>query len=74
MSERMTGIQGPKGSGVGLEDYGRKTRPEMLATYRRYYQHQLEQAQTALALTDDQLTVTTYLGSWAGRNPQVVTE
>lgn len=70
MSERMTGCAGP---GVGgIEEWGRKTRPEMIAAFRRHYEQQRDEAERALALTDDELTVTTYLGTWAMKNREVV--
>lgn len=75
MSDRMTAAHGPKGTG-GFATYGRKTRAEMLAQFRDHYQRQLEQAQKALALTDDEIRVTrvtTYLGPWAMRNEEEVT-
>jgi hypothetical protein len=70
MSDRMTAIEGPAG---GYQAYGRKTRAEMLAGYRKYYQNEIERAQKALAVPDDELVVTTFLGMWARRNEQVVT-
>jgi len=81
MSERMTSV-GPrdssnfpnKGIGVGIADYGRKTRSEMIETFRKYHQRQLEISQAALALTDDELIVHTYVGVWAERKKSEVTE
>jgi len=58
----------------GLAASGRQTRAEMIERYRRHYQRQLEEAQAALALTDEQLIVKTYIGPWARKNEQEVTE
>lgn len=55
-------------------EHGRKTRAESIANYRRHFEKQLAQAQTALAVPDEDLVVTTYLGSYAHRNPKVVTD
>ena len=76
MSDRITSIR-PRTriEGVGgFASHGRETRASMITQYRRHYQRQLEQAQAALALTDDELIVTTYLGVWARRNEKEVTE
>jgi hypothetical protein len=81
MSERMTHV-GPRDRtkiphptlGVGLEAYGRHDRPEMIRRLREFHQAYLEQAQAVLALTDDELIVTTYLGSYAQRGKTEVTE
>jgi hypothetical protein len=71
MSERMTDITGP---GVGgLMEYGRKSRAEMIASFRAYHERQREQAERALAIPDEDLTVTTFLGPYAMRNREVVT-
>jgi hypothetical protein len=58
----------------GIAEHGRKTRAEMIELFRRRYRQQLEEAQAALALTDDDLIVRTYVGAWARKNEQVVTE
>lgn len=58
----------------GLAEPGRKTRAEMIASFRRHYRQQLEEAQAALALTEDQLIVKTYIGPWARKDEQEVTE
>jgi hypothetical protein len=82
MSERQTSI-GPRPQGhrtasgnviPGISVYGRETRPAMIERFRRHYQRQLEEAQAALALTDDQLIVKTYVGSWARKGEKEVTE
>lgn len=73
MSDRMTSAYGPKGSGVGFATYGRKTRSEMLALFRSNYQRQLDEAQRALALTDEQIRTTTYVGLFAMRGEEEVT-
>jgi hypothetical protein len=81
MSDRMTSISPLRGlrteSGrviPGQSVYGRSTRAEMIEMFRQFYQQQLEEAQAALALTDDQLVVKTYVGAWARKGEQVVTE
>lgn len=72
MSDRQTAI---RGTGVDtIVAWGRKSRPEMIEQFRRHYRHQLDQAQRALALADEELLVETYLGPYARRNSQVVTE
>jgi hypothetical protein len=82
MSDRLTSI-GPRAeyrrteSGVvivGMSVYGRETRVEMIRQYRAAKQRDLEEAQAALALTDEQLIVKTYVGAWARKNEQEVTE
>ena len=82
MSERQTSI-GPRPEYrrtengvtiVGLSVYGRETRAAMIERYRRHKQRELEEAQAALALTDEQLIVKTYIGAWARKNEQEVTE
>lgn len=75
MSERMTAARGPKGSGIlGFAEYGRRTRAEMLEIFKRHYRNQLDQAQRALALTDDEIETVTYVGVFAQRNEQKVTD
>jgi hypothetical protein len=77
VSQRHTTILPRREAGTkvfGLSVYGRKTRADMLAYWRRHYQRQLEEAQAALALTDDQLIVKTYVGAFAQKNVQEVTE
>jgi len=71
MSERVTEISSGPGT-PGLMDYGRKTRAEMVAAYRRYYEHQRAEAERALAVADDDLIVTTFLGPYAMKNREVV--
>lgn len=58
---------------TGLAHHGHHTRPEMINKFRDYWQGQLELAQAALALTDDELIVETYLGPWAMKNRKEVT-
>jgi hypothetical protein len=70
MSERMTAVSGPGVTGV--MDYGRRTRAEMLAQYRAHYEGQRAEAERALAMPDDVLTVETFLGPWAMKNREVV--
>lgn len=82
MSERETSISpraeyrrtesGELISGIAVG--GRETRAVMIFRFRRHYQRQLEQAVAALALNDDQLIVKTYIGPYARKNEQEVTE
>jgi hypothetical protein len=58
----------------GIEAYGRHDRAEMIRRFRDYHERQLRDAQAALALTDEDLIVTTYLGSFAQRGRTEVTE
>lgn len=81
MSDRMTSIQPKYGQNarpepwpIGIENYGRKTRTEMLTAWREHYEHQKQQAELALDLADDELVVHTFLGSFAQRNKVEVTE
>jgi len=79
MSERMTSIHPRKDVegdtfGMGYANYGRKTRTEMIEKFREYFENQRAQAELALSLTDDQLVVHTYLGPYAMRNREEVTE
>ena len=76
MSDRMTSVHPrTRVPGIsGIAHYGRETRADMLVAYRKHYQRQLEQAEAALALTDEELIVTTYVGVWAQRNEKEVTE
>ena len=75
MSDRQTSIR-PRDRSIRVGGYvawGRKTRAEMLAEYRRYYRVLAIKAQTALALSDDELIVETYLGPYAQRRREEVT-
>ena len=82
MSDRLTdvgprqGVLGPDGKQLraGIADYGRRTRAEMIEQYRRHYQRKLDDAQAALAVPDEDLEVVTYLGLYARRKLEVVTE
>lgn len=46
----------------------------MIDRFRRHYKRSLAEAEAALALTDDELAVRTYLGLYAMRNIEEVTE
>lgn len=70
MSDRMTGIRGPDGSGI--DEWGRVSRADMIRRYRAFYDRQRAQAEAALAATDDELTVETFLGPYAQKNRKVV--
>lgn len=76
MSERLTAANpiNPTASGQGYMVHGRATRPEMLKLFREHYQRQLDEATEMLALTDEQLIVTTYRGVWAQDGKREVTE
>lgn len=78
MSERMTHVGardiGDRPRIQGIEAYGRHTRAEMIRRFRDYHERNLREAQAALALTDDQLIVTTYRGTYAQKGIQEVTE
>lgn len=76
MSERMTGIQlrGNKAAGPGLAEWGRKTPAEMIARYRSYAQHQLEEAQAILAAADEDFHIDTYRGVNVQRDREVIQE
>lgn len=82
MSDRMTSI-GPRPQGhrtasgkviPGVSSYGLKTHAEMIEIFRSRYRQQLEEAQAALALTDDQLIAKTYVGPFARKGEREVTE
>lgn len=68
----MTAASVP-GVAFTVVDYGRKTRAEMVAQYRAYYEHQKTDAMEALAAADEDIVVETFLGPWAMRNREVVT-
>lgn len=71
MSDRMTEASVP-GVAVGIAEWGRLTRPQMIARYRDHYQRQLADAQKALDVADEDILVRTYLGPWAMKNIEVV--
>lgn len=54
--------------------HGRLTRAEALAKRRAYFERQRAEAEAALAIPDEDIVVTTYVGVWAQRNAQVVSE
>lgn len=72
MSDRMTDCA-PRGGGPGLADFGRRTRAEMIAQYRAYYEHQKAEAEGALAVPDEDLMVTTYVGAIVMKDRKEVT-
>lgn len=78
MSERYTTVRpldGERaGQGIGLTDYGRLTRAEMIAHMRRHYTRQMEQAQYVLNAKDDEFIVETHIGLHARRNVEEVSE
>lgn len=76
MSDRMTSIrptdQERRAQGIGLQYYGLRTRAEMLKQFRAMYERELEKAQYALSLSDDELIVETFVGPWAQKHRKVV--
>lgn len=74
MSSKLTTVRPRKGrNGVGFTDHGTHSREEMIAQMRRHYQRQLEEAQYALELSDDELIVETHTGVYRRRNVKEVT-
>ena len=51
------------GRRAGLRLHGRVDRAEAIAEFRGYYEHQLAEAQKALAVADEDLVVVTYRGN-----------
>jgi hypothetical protein len=75
VSERMTSIFLPSlGLGSGFADWGRKTRPDMIARMRRHAQIQKEEAERILAASDEEFVVETYVGVHVRNKLEVVTE
>ena len=72
MSERMTGISLPGVFGSGLGGRGRKSVPEMIATYRRYAESQKALFDAILAASDDDFHITTHTGVYVERNIEVL--
>lgn len=76
MSERMTGISLPavRDSGMlhGWQDYGRKTRAEMIAQYREIAERARDAVEKILAADDADFVVETYLGPIATRKREPV--
>lgn len=79
MSDRMTSIR-PRTAdpgnlkGMAISAWGRVSRAEMIERFRDYHLRQIANSYEALALHDDQLIVETYLGPYAQRNREEVTE
>lgn len=78
MSDRMTSCT-PRDKSIrppisGVADHGRQGRAKMIAFFRSYYEHQKAEADAALALTDDELIVETYVGSIVRRGATEVTD
>ncbi len=63
MSDRRTSIG--LSNHTEIADFGRKTRNEMIAQYRRWAQQQLEEAQAILNADDDEFIVETYIGLYS---------
>ncbi|CAN7496397.1 hypothetical protein LJR231_003488 [Phyllobacterium sp. LjRoot231] len=57
MSEKMTRVRLPGSKFKGLMDWGEKSHAEMVAQVRRHAQHQMEEAQAALAAADTDFQV-----------------
>lgn len=72
MSDRMTSASAYAHGVSGVADYGRKTRAEMLQRYRDYYRRQIEEAEKALAVPEDEIVTETFLGLYAQKNREVV--
>lgn len=58
----------------GLGEWGRKSRVEMIAIYRRWAERQKAEAERILAAPDEDFVVQTYLGEIRRKNVEVVTE
>jgi hypothetical protein len=74
MSDRMTSARvadAPFGT-LAIGEWGRRTRPEMIAKLRESAQRQKESAERVLSATDEEIIVETYLGPHSQRNLQVV--
>lgn len=74
MAERMTTIRVRGDRGHTWSEYGRKTRAEMIAEYRRIAQQDLEQAQKVLDTPDEGFEVQTHTGVIVKRNIEDVTD
>jgi len=73
MSDRITQIEAVgHPNRHGLQEWGAQTRQEMIDKYRAHYQRELEMAQAALAVPDEDLVVETFLGPYAMKNRKVV--
>ncbi len=72
MSERMTTIE--LGKVGGFRRHGRQAPAEMIATYRRYAEAQLAEAQAVLAAPDDAFRVYTHTGVHCVRHIEVLQE
>lgn len=73
MSERMTSVHAP-GNNSAYASWGRLTRAEAISEWRRYYEGLRDEAAKALATPDEDLIVETYLGPYAMKNREEVTE
>lgn len=71
MGERYTSASAPGCSGIA--DPGRKSRAQMIAEFRIFYEFQRAEAEHALSLSDDEITVETYVGAYVQRRKEVVT-
>lgn len=74
MAERMTTIRVRDDRMHSWSEYGRKTRAEMIAEYRRIAQRDLEQAQKVLSTPDDGFEVHTHTGVIVRHNIEEVTD
>lgn len=72
MAERMTSIRLPGSKHVGLADWGRKTREEMIKMIRAHAEDQKSVADAILSASDDDFLVETYTGVYVQRNREVV--
>lgn len=75
MSERMTSVRlRSQAHGTGWAEWGRKSRPQMIAILRAKAERDKARAEAILAATDEEFIVETYLGPIAERNREEVTE
>ncbi|MCJ8053826.1 hypothetical protein GB928_018375 [Shinella curvata] len=72
MAERMTSIRLPGSKHVGLADWGRKSREEMIKMIRDHAADQRSMADAILAASDDDFLVETYTGVHVHRNREVI--
>ena len=72
MSERMTSASAPRHGVVGIAEWGRVTRPEMVSRFRASYAAQKAEAERAPVLPDDEIVVETYVGVNVQRRREVV--
>ena len=72
MSERLTTVQFTDHDAVTF--HGRVCRYDAISRFREYHRREIEISQRALSATDAELMVHTYLGPYARRDIEEVTE